>query len=152
MSELWRFVLQQRSSKVTWNYTWNLTLLTSPGNLHLTLHLHYTFYSTIENFSACCNTSRGIKLVASQADRLRSAYSLAINISNSCFLLDICSCTGSLRIWPCFKEKYFHIRSRTKRNALFDVHVPFSKISSFILFPEFQSKRYSWFCMIGLGK
>ena len=30
--------LQQRSSKVTWNYTWNLTPLKSPGNLHLTLH------------------------------------------------------------------------------------------------------------------
>ena len=46
----------------------------SPGNLHLTLHLHYTFHSTIENFSACCNTS----LAASQVDRLRSAHSLAI--------------------------------------------------------------------------
>ena len=38
----------------------------------------YTFHSTIENFSACCNTSHGIKLAASQADRLRSACSLAI--------------------------------------------------------------------------
>ena len=36
-----------------------------------------TFHSTIENFSACCNTSRGIKLGASQADRIRSACSLA---------------------------------------------------------------------------
>ena len=32
----------------------------------------------MENFSACCNTSRGIKLAASQADRLRSACSLAM--------------------------------------------------------------------------
>ena len=110
--------LQQRSSKVTWNYTWNQTLVTSPWNLHLTLHLHYTFHSTIENFSACYNTSSGIKLAASKADRLRSACSLAINSSNSCFLLDICGCTGSLRIWPCFKRKYFHIRSRIKRNAI----------------------------------
>ena len=70
--------LQQRSSKVTWNYTWDLTLLKSPGNLHLTLHPHYTFHSTIVNFSACCNTSRGITLAASQADRLRSACSLAV--------------------------------------------------------------------------
>ena len=30
--------LQQRSSKVMWNYAWNLMLLKSPGNLHLTLH------------------------------------------------------------------------------------------------------------------
>ena len=54
-------------------------LLKSSGNL--TLHyvaLHYTFHTTIENFSACCNTSRGIKLAASQASRLRSACSLAI--------------------------------------------------------------------------
>ena len=34
---------------------------------------------TLQIFSACCNTSRGIKLTASQADRLRSACSLAIN-------------------------------------------------------------------------
>ena len=47
------------------------------GNLHLTLHSHYTFHSTIENFSACCNPSRGVKLAASQADRLRSACLLA---------------------------------------------------------------------------
>ena len=40
--------------------------------------LHYTFHSTIVNFSACCNTSRGIKLAASRADRLRSACSLVI--------------------------------------------------------------------------
>ena len=39
--------------------------------------LHYTFHSTIENFSACCNTLRDIKLAASQADRLRSACLLA---------------------------------------------------------------------------
>ena len=38
--------------------------------------LHYTFHNTVENFSACCNTSCGIKLAASQADRLRSACSL----------------------------------------------------------------------------
>ena len=37
-----------------------LMLLKSPGNLNLTLHLHYTFHSTIENFSACCNTSREV--------------------------------------------------------------------------------------------
>ena len=60
--------LQQRSSKVTWNYTWYLTLLKSPRNLHVTLHLHYTFHNTIENFSARCKTSCGIKLAASQAD------------------------------------------------------------------------------------
>ena len=48
------------------------------GNLHLTLHSHYTFHSTIENFSACCNPSPGVKLAASQADRLRSACLLAI--------------------------------------------------------------------------
>ena len=55
-------------------------LLKSPGNL--TLHyvaLHYTFHTTIENFSACCNTSRGIKLAASQASHLLSACSLTIN-------------------------------------------------------------------------
>ena len=46
--------------------------------LAVTLHLHYTFNSTIKNFSACCNTSRGIKLAVSEADRLRSACSLAI--------------------------------------------------------------------------
>ena len=69
---------QQRSSKVTWNYTWNLTLLNCPGNLHLTLHSHYTFHSMIKNFSACFNTLCGIELAASQADRLRSACSLAI--------------------------------------------------------------------------
>ena len=39
--------------------------------------LHYL--STIENFSACCNTSRGIKLAASKASRLRWACSLAIS-------------------------------------------------------------------------
>ena len=78
MSELWRFVcLQQRSSKVSWNYTWNLTAL-NPQGIYT---LHYTFHSTIENFSACCNTSCGTKLAASQADRLRSACSLASNIS-----------------------------------------------------------------------
>ena len=82
---------QQRSSKVTWNYTWNLTLLKSPGNLHLTLHLHYTFYSTIKNFSACCNTSRGIKLAASQADCLCSASSLAIKRHDLC-------CTTALHV------------------------------------------------------
>ena len=39
-----------------------------------------TPYSTIENFSACHNTLRGIKLATSQADRLRSACSLAITL------------------------------------------------------------------------
>ena len=56
MPELWRFVYNKGHQRsLTWNYTWNLTLLKSPGNLHLTLQLHYTFHSTIENFSACCN-------------------------------------------------------------------------------------------------
>ena len=66
------------------NTSFHWSLLKSPGNL--TLHyvaLHYTFHTTIENFSACCNTSRGIKLAASQAWRLRSACSLAI-INVSC--------------------------------------------------------------------
>ena len=61
------------------NTRFHCYLLKSPGNL--TLHyvaLPYNFDTTIENFSACCNTSRGIKLAASQASRLRSACSLAI--------------------------------------------------------------------------
>ena len=37
-------------------------------------------YSIIENFAACHNTLRGIKLATSQADRLRSACSLAITL------------------------------------------------------------------------
>ena len=37
------------------NKRFHWSLLKSPGNLHLTLHLHYTFHSTIDNFSACCN-------------------------------------------------------------------------------------------------
>ena len=55
MNNVRKVCLQQRLPKVTRNYSWNLTLLKSPGNLHLTLQLHYTFHSTIENFSACCN-------------------------------------------------------------------------------------------------
>ena len=39
-----------------------------------------TPYSTIENFSACHNTLRGIKLATSQANRLRTACSLAITL------------------------------------------------------------------------
>ena len=39
-----------------------------------------TPYSTIKNFSACHNTLRGIKLATSQANRLRSAWSLAITL------------------------------------------------------------------------
>ena len=69
-----------RSSKVTWNYMWNITPLKSPGNLHLTLHLHYTFHSMIEDFSASCNTLRAIKLAASQANRLCSACLLPITV------------------------------------------------------------------------
>ena len=37
-------------------------------------------YSIIENFAACHNTLRGIKLATSQANRLRSAWSLAITL------------------------------------------------------------------------
>ena len=37
-------------------------------------------YSTIKNFSACHNTLLGIKLATSQANRLRSAWSLAITL------------------------------------------------------------------------
>ena len=63
------------------NTRFHWSLLKSPGNLILhCVHLHYTFHSTIENFSACYNTSRGIKLAASQASRLRSACSLAIKL------------------------------------------------------------------------
>ena len=61
------------------NTRFHWSLLKSPGNL--TLHyvaLHYTFHTAIENFSACCNTFRGIKLAASQASRFRSACSLAM--------------------------------------------------------------------------
>ena len=68
--------LQQRSSKVTWNYTWNLTPLKSPWNLRLTLRFSQhdrEFFCLLQYF-----ISRGIKLAASQADRLRSACSLAI--------------------------------------------------------------------------
>ena len=39
-----------------------------------------TPYSTIKNFSACHNTLRGIKLVASQANRLHSACLLVITL------------------------------------------------------------------------
>ena len=35
--------------------------------LNLQGTFHYTFHSTIKNFSACCNTSRAIKMAASQA-------------------------------------------------------------------------------------
>ena len=63
-------------------------LLKSAGNLHLTLH---TFHSTIENFYACCNTSRGIKLAASQADHLSLACSLATKRHDLC-------CTTALHI------------------------------------------------------
>ena len=44
---------------------------------YITLKLHFSQHD--REFSACCNTSCGIKLAASQADRLRSACSLAIN-------------------------------------------------------------------------
>ena len=43
---------------------------------YITLKLHFSQHD--REFSACCNTSCGIKLAASQADRLRSACSLAI--------------------------------------------------------------------------
>ena len=39
-----------------------------------------TPYSTIKNFSACHNILCGIKLATSQANRLRSAWSLAITL------------------------------------------------------------------------
>ena len=42
--------------------------------------LHYTFHSMIEDFSASCNTLRGIKLAASQANRLCSACLLPITV------------------------------------------------------------------------
>ena len=58
------------------NTRFQWSVLKSPWNP--TLQLHYTFHSTIENFSACCNTSRGIKLSASQTSRFRAACSLAI--------------------------------------------------------------------------
>ena len=46
-----------------------------------------TPYSTIENFSACHNTLRGIKLATSQADRLRSAWQLPYTRLTQCCLL-----------------------------------------------------------------
>ena len=71
--------LQQRSSNVTWNYTWNLSLLKSPGNPtpYITLTLHFSqhdreFLCLLQYFA------RLTKLAASQADLLRSACSLAI--------------------------------------------------------------------------
>ena len=55
-----------------------LSLVPSKISRESYIKLTFTFHSTIENFSACCNTWRGIKLTASQTLRLRSACSLAI--------------------------------------------------------------------------
>ena len=52
----------------------NATKIPRESTPYITL---FSSSSTIENFSACCNTLRGIKLAAPQADRLRSACSLA---------------------------------------------------------------------------
>ena len=66
------------------NTRFHWSLLNLQGTLHYTnVVLHYSFHSTIENFSACCTTSRGIKLAASQASRIHSACSLAIRVGVS---------------------------------------------------------------------
>ena len=67
------------------NTRFHWSLLKSPGNLtsyYVALH----FSHNDRDFSACCNTSRGIKLATLQASRLRSACLLAITLKFCCLL------------------------------------------------------------------
>ena len=105
------------------NTRFHWSLLKSPGNLTLQyVALHCTFYSTIENCSACCTTSRGIKLAASQALLLRSACSLPIK-QVSLYQEGLICLRFLARSWrqpPCFAEHQF-----TRLTGHFRVHVCF---------------------------
>ena len=119
MSELWRFVYNKgHQSHVKLQVKSNATKISRESTPYITLTL-YTFYSTIKNFSACCNTSRGIKLAASQADRLRLDCSLAIKRHDLC-------CRTALHVDSqmqiCLNFKYMKLMPRIK--LLLTVAVP----------------------------